>query len=61
VPRPRTHDDALRDRLLDVAAATVSTGGLTVLSLRSLAAEVGTSTSAVYALFGGRAELVKAL
>ena len=39
----------------------MSTGGVTVLSLRSLAAEVGTSTSAVYALFGGRPELVQAL
>lgn len=61
MPRPRSHDDALRDRLLDAAAATVSTAGVTALSLRSLAAEVGTSTSAVYALFGGRPELVQAL
>lgn len=61
MPRPRSHDDALRDRLLDAAAATVSTGGVRALSLRSLATQVGTSTSAVYALFGGRPELIQAL
>lgn len=61
MPRPKSHDDALRDRLLDAAAATVSTSGVTALSLRSLATTVGTSTSAVYALFGGRPELVQAL
>lgn len=61
MPRPKIHDEVLRDRLLDAAARTVSTDGVTALSLRSLAAEAGTSTSAVYALFGGRPELVQAL
>jgi AcrR family transcriptional regulator len=61
VPRPKLHDDLLRDRLLDVAAQTVSEQGVTTLSLRTLASDAGTSTSAVYALFGGRQELLQAL
>lgn len=61
MPRPKVHDEALRDLLLDVAARTVSTDGVTALSLRTLAAAAGTSTSAVYGLFGGRPELVQAL
>lgn len=35
--------------------------GIASLSLRSLAGQVGTSTSAVYSLFGGKAELLAAL
>jgi AcrR family transcriptional regulator len=61
VPRPKTHDESVRDRLLAAAARTVATDGVTALSLRALATEAGTSTSAVYALFGGRPELVQAL
>ncbi|PZF84026.1 TetR/AcrR family transcriptional regulator [Jiangella anatolica] len=59
--RPRLHDDALRERLLDRAAATVSSDGVAALSLRALAAEAGTSTAAVYSLFGGKPGLVSAL
>lgn len=59
--RPRLHDDALRDRLLERAAATVSSRGVAALSLRALAAEAGTSTAAVYSLFGGKPGLVSAL
>ena len=54
VPRPKVHDAALRARLLECAGATLSTRGLAALSLRTLAADVGTSTTAVYALFGGK-------
>ncbi|RIQ12200.1 TetR-like C-terminal domain-containing protein [Jiangella rhizosphaerae] len=59
--RPRLYDDALRDRLLERAAATVSSGGVAALNLRALAAEAGTSTAAVYSLFGGKPGLVTAL
>ena len=59
--RPRLHDDALRDRLLERAAETVSSAGVAALSLRTLAAEAGTSTAAVYSLFGGKPGLVTAL
>jgi AcrR family transcriptional regulator len=61
VPRPKVHDAALRLRLLECAGATLSTGGLGSLSLRTLAADVGTSTTAVYALFGGKPGLLEAL
>ncbi|TDE08268.1 TetR/AcrR family transcriptional regulator [Jiangella asiatica] len=59
--RPRLHDDALRDRLLSRAAATVSSTGVRSLSLRSLAAQAGTSTAAVYSLFGSKSGLVTAV
>ena len=59
--RPRTHDDALRRRLLDQAAAILASGGTRALSLRALAAAAGTSTSAVYSLFGGKHALLRAL
>jgi AcrR family transcriptional regulator len=61
VPRPRTHDEALRLRLLDRAGVLLSTEGAGALSLRRLAADVGTSTTAVYSLFGGKPALVKEL
>ena len=61
VGRPKVHDDALRARLLDHAAALVFDGGVDALSLRRLAADVGTSTTAVYSLFGNKAGLLESL
>lgn len=61
MPRPRTHDEALRLKLLDRAGEMLSAEGAKALSLRKLAAEAGTSTTAVYSLFGGKPELVNAL
>jgi AcrR family transcriptional regulator len=61
VPRPKIYDDGLRKRLLQRAAERVSRGGVSALSLRGLAADVGTSTSAVYGLFGNKAALLQAL
>ncbi|MFR9806291.1 TetR/AcrR family transcriptional regulator [Pseudonocardia sp. RS010] len=61
MPRPKVHDDVLRDRLRVRAAELLSAHGVTGLSLRTLAADVGTSTTAVYALFGGKPGLVKSL
>jgi len=59
VPRPKTHDDALRGRLLACAAELISTDGVDALSLRKLAADVHTSTTAVYSLFGGKPGLIR--
>lgn len=59
--RPRTHDEALRLRLLDRAGELLSTDGPKALSLRKLAADAGTSTTAVYSLFGSKPDLVNAL
>jgi AcrR family transcriptional regulator len=61
VARPKTHDDALRVRLLDRAGELISTQGAAALSLRKLAADVETSTTAVYSLFGGKPALVREL
>ncbi|WP_020668210.1 TetR/AcrR family transcriptional regulator [Amycolatopsis nigrescens] len=61
MPRPRTHDEALRLKLLDRAGELISAEGPKALSLRKLAADVGTSTTAVYSLFGSKPDLVTAL
>jgi AcrR family transcriptional regulator len=61
VPRPKVHDEVLRAELRARAAELLSESGVTGLSLRTLAADVGTSTTAVYALFGGKPGLVKTL
>jgi len=61
VGRKRLHDDALRERLLSRAAAAVFARGADSLSLRALAADAGTSTAAVYSLFGGKPGLLAAL
>ncbi|GAA4620238.1 TetR/AcrR family transcriptional regulator [Saccharopolyspora hordei] len=59
--RPRAHDDALRVRLLDRAGELLSAHGPEGLSLRRLASDVDTSTTAVYSLFGGKPGLVREL
>lgn len=59
--RPRIHDEALRERLLDLAAAAVAVDGPFGLSVRSLARSAGTSTAAVYTLFGGMSGLLDQL
>ena len=61
MPRPPQYDDDLRRRLLDAASRMISTAGAHRLSLRSLATQAGTSTAAVYALFGGRGDLLQAV
>lgn len=61
VGRPRVHNDALAARLLERAAQTVSEEGVRGLSLRSLARAAGTSTAAVYSLFGSKTGLIIAL
>src|ERR1700712_810077 len=59
--RPRVHDENLRSRLLEHAGRLVTERGMAALSLRALAAEAGTSTTAVYSLFGGKPALLGAL
>ncbi|MFE9098244.1 TetR/AcrR family transcriptional regulator [Streptomyces sp. NPDC007264] len=59
--RLKTHDEALRLRLINRAAATVFDRGTAALSLRQLAADVKTSTTAVYSLFGNKAGLLASL
>jgi AcrR family transcriptional regulator len=61
MPRPKVHDEALRVRLLEEAVRTLSEDGPDALSLRKLAAQVDTSTTAVYSLFGGKPGLLNAV
>ncbi|MCR8670702.1 TetR/AcrR family transcriptional regulator [Agrococcus sp. HG114] len=58
--RPRLHDEHLRQRLLEAATDLLAVDGPD-FSLRPLVASVGTSTSAVYSLFGSRGELIEAI
>jgi AcrR family transcriptional regulator len=58
VARPRTHDETVRRRLLEHASAAVAEGGPSSLSVRRVAAAAGTTTAAVYSLFGSRELLV---
>lgn len=59
--RPKIHDEKLRVRLLRRAGEIVSRDGLGGLNLRALARDCATSTTAVYALFGGKDGLLTAL
>ncbi|GAA2548029.1 hypothetical protein GCM10009861_04820 [Neomicrococcus aestuarii] len=53
MPRPRIHDVALRNQMLDEAARITAAEGVEGLSARRLCTAVNTSTTAVYTLFGG--------
>lgn len=59
--RPKAHTDDVRERLLTEAGEMVVARGVQALSLRELATRAGTSTSAVYSLFGSKAALLDAL
>ncbi|MBX3504648.1 MAG: TetR/AcrR family transcriptional regulator [Parvibaculum sp.] len=53
--------NAQREALLDAASEMLVHGGPDAISLRKLAARVGTSTMAVYTAFGGKDGLIAAL
>jgi AcrR family transcriptional regulator len=59
--RPKEHDDATRERLLDAAEHLSATKGFEAITVRAVAEEAGTSTRAVYALFGSKEGLEQAL
>ena len=58
VGRPREHDDGTRAALRAAAERIVATGGPAALSVRAVAGEAGTTTRAVYSLFGSKEGLV---
>jgi AcrR family transcriptional regulator len=58
---PKTADPALRMALVETAARLIAEEGSPGLSLRRVAAEVGTSTMAIYTHFGGMTELRQAV
>ncbi len=59
--RPREHDDRTAQALLDAAETLVASGGLDALSVRGVADQAGTTTRAIYSIFGSRAGLISAL
>ncbi|MGC5626794.1 TetR/AcrR family transcriptional regulator [Georgenia sp. Z1344] len=59
MPRPRPYDDALRNDLLEAAGRALSEGGELAVSIRAVAAQAGTTTAGVYALFGSRDSLIE--
>lgn len=61
VGRPREHDERTGTALLDAAERMVERDGVEALSVRRLADEAGTSTRAVYSLFGAKSGLIDAL
>ncbi|MEV0268969.1 WHG domain-containing protein [Hamadaea sp. NPDC050747] len=59
--RPKEHGDQTREALLTAAAATLHSEGPAAISVRRVADEAGTSTRAVYSLFGDKNGLLTAL
>ncbi len=59
--RPREHDEATARALLVAAERVAEQEGLAALSVRRVASEVGTTTRAVYSVFGSMDGLVAAL
>ncbi|WP_225668029.1 MULTISPECIES: TetR/AcrR family transcriptional regulator [unclassified Arthrobacter] len=59
--RPVVHNDSLRQDLLSVAADLLDRDGPARVTLRDVASAAGTSTSAVYSLFGGKSQLLTAV
>ena len=57
----KTHDADLAIRLVDEAARILATEGVAALTLRRVAAAGGTSTMAVYTLFGDKQGLLAAM
>ena len=61
MPAVKAHTADLATRLVDEAGRVLSTEGAAALSLRRLAAATGTSTMAVYTLFGDKQGLLRAM
>lgn len=59
--RPREHDEDTAEALLSAAERIIEARGLGALSLRELADEAGTTTRAVYSLFGSKEGLLGGL
>lgn len=59
--RPKEHGTQTRRALLDVAAKIVGAEGENALTVRRVADAAGTTTRAVYSLFGDREGMVRAL
>jgi AcrR family transcriptional regulator len=61
VPTVKSHDHNLATRLVDEAGRILAAEGVGALTLRKLATRSGTSTMAVYTLFGDKQALLTAM
>jgi AcrR family transcriptional regulator len=61
VARVKTHTGQVASRLVDEAGRLLAAEGAQALTLRRVAAEAGTSTMAVYTLFGDKTGLLQAM
>jgi AcrR family transcriptional regulator len=59
VPAVKTHTEELRATLIDEAGRLLQAEGASAVTLRRLAQAAGTSTAAVYTLFGDKAGLLQ--
>jgi len=59
MPRPKQRTPQLRDRVLQTAVDMLAEGGVAGFTTRKVAEGAGTSTPAVYELFGDKAGLVR--
>lgn len=59
MPRAKQRTPELRDRVLQVAVATLASEGIAGFTTRKVAQDADTSTPAVYELFGDKAGLVR--
>lgn len=59
--RPREHDEDTAEALVAAAEQIVAKKGADALSIRAVADEAGTTTRAIYSLFGSKDGLVAAL
>lgn len=58
-PRAIVHNEALRQSLIRCTAAAIADSGYAAVSVRRLAAMAGTSTTAIYSLFGSKESLLQ--
>jgi AcrR family transcriptional regulator len=61
VPRVKSHTEELAATLLDVTARLLADHGPGGVTTRAVAAAAGTSTTAVYSLYGGKSGLLQAV
>ncbi|MEU3725035.1 TetR-like C-terminal domain-containing protein [Streptomyces sp. NPDC031705] len=59
--RPRTNDEAVKERLVECATEMLATLPRESVSVRAVAAAAEASTTAVYSLFGGKDGLIGAV
>lgn len=59
--RPRTNDEAVKERLVECATEMLATRPREAVTVRAVAAAAEASTTAVYSLFGGKDGLIGAV